>query len=126
MTDRKPPAGPKRISPRCSPPPSEGGGRARRAQRAIGDRVRGKVVSIGQEVTVLELDGGGEGTLETLELLDGAGELVAKEGDTLEARIVAMGERQGFVVLRRGAGPRRRRPRQPRRGGRHRAARRRA
>ena len=76
----------------------------RAVQRAVGDRVRGKVMSIGQEVVVLELDGGGEGTLETLELLDGAGALMAKEGDTLEARIVAMGERQGFFVLRRGAG----------------------
>ena len=79
-------------------------GRTRRVQRAVGDRVRGKVVSIGQEVAVLELEGGGEGTLETLELLDGAGALVAKQGDMLEARVVAMGERQGFFVLRRGAG----------------------
>ena len=79
-------------------------GRARPEQRKVGDRVRGKVVSIGQEVAVLELEGGGEGTLETLELLDAAGALVAKEGDTLEARVVAMGERQGFFMLRRGAG----------------------
>ena len=44
-------------------------GSARRPKLALGDRVRGKIVSIGQEVTVLELAGGGEGTLETLELL---------------------------------------------------------
>ena len=36
---------------------------------AIGDTVRGKVVSIGPEVTVVELVGGGEGTLETLQHL---------------------------------------------------------
>jgi small subunit ribosomal protein S1 len=66
--------------------------------------VRGKIVSIGQEVTVLELADGGEGTLETLELLDETGKLTAKAGDTVEARVVAMGEKQGFVALRRGSG----------------------
>jgi small subunit ribosomal protein S1 len=78
--------------------------KARRPSLAIGDRVRGKVVSIGQEVTVLELAGGGEGTLETLELLDPAGKLTVAVGDSLEARVVAHGDRPGFVSLRRGAG----------------------
>jgi small subunit ribosomal protein S1 len=78
-------------------------GRARRPRFSIGDRVRGRVVSIGQEVAVLELAGGGEGTLETLELRDEAGQLTAKVGDTLEARVVALGEKQGFVTLRRGS-----------------------
>jgi len=78
-------------------------GRARRPRFAIGDRVRGRVVSIGQEVAVLELAGGGEGTLETLELRDESGQLTAKIGDTLEARVVALGEKAGFVYLRRGA-----------------------
>src|SRR5437763_3200196 len=78
--------------------------RAQRPRFAIGDRVRGQIVSIGQEVTVLELAGGGEGTLETLELRDESGQLTVKAGDTLEARVVALGEKQGFVTLRRGAG----------------------
>jgi small subunit ribosomal protein S1 len=77
--------------------------RARRPQRAVGDRVRGTIVSIGHEVTVLELEGGGEGTLETLELRDGSGQLTVKEGDALEARVVALGDKAGFVYLRRGA-----------------------
>jgi small subunit ribosomal protein S1 len=79
-------------------------GHARRPRFAIGDRVRGKIVSIGQEVTVIELAGGGEGTLETLELRDEDGQLTVKEGDTLEARVIAHGEKQGFVTLRRGPG----------------------
>jgi small subunit ribosomal protein S1 len=74
-----------------------------RPRFALGDRVRGKVVSIGDEVTVLELAGGGEGTLETLELRDPAGQLTVKLGDTIEARVVALGEKQGFVTVRRGA-----------------------
>jgi small subunit ribosomal protein S1 len=81
-----------------------GRGRGGRAPRfAVGDKVRGKVVSIGQEVTVLELGDGGEGTLETLELRDDSGQLTVAVGDTLEARVVAQGERPGFVYLRRGA-----------------------
>ncbi len=78
-------------------------GRPRRPRLAIGDTVRGRVVSIGQEVTVVELDGGGEGTLETLELRDPQGELIVAAGETIEARVVALGEKQGFVTLRRGA-----------------------
>jgi len=77
--------------------------RARRPKVAVGDRVRGKVASIGHEVTVLELDGGGEGTLETLELRDEAGQLTVAVGDFLEARVVGLGDKAGFVWLRRGA-----------------------
>jgi small subunit ribosomal protein S1 len=76
--------------------------RPRRPRLAIGDTVRGKIVSIGPEVTVVELAGGGEGTLETLELRDDRGEFVVASGDTIEARVVALGEKQGFVSLRRG------------------------
>jgi small subunit ribosomal protein S1 len=76
--------------------------RGKRARRAVGDRVRGVVVSVGQEVTVVELEGGGEGTLETIELRDDAGALTVKAGDTLEARVVGLGDKAGFVWLRRG------------------------
>jgi small subunit ribosomal protein S1 len=77
--------------------------RGKQAKVAIGDRVRGTVASIGHEVTVLELANGGEGTLETLELLDANGKLTAAVGDVLEARVSALGEKAGFVYLRRGA-----------------------
>jgi small subunit ribosomal protein S1 len=80
------------------------GGRARRPRFALGDKVRGRVASIGQEVTVLELEGGGEGTLETLELRDEGGQLTVAVGEMVEARVVALGDKQGFVSVRRGAG----------------------
>src|SRR4051812_13663875 len=86
--------------------------RGRRPTRAVGDRVRGTVASIGHEVTVVELEGGGEGTLETLELRDQSGQLTVKAGDALEARVVGLGDKAGFVYLRRG----------PNRGGGHGAA----
>ena len=78
-------------------------GRPRRLRFAIGDTVRGKIVSIGPEVTVVELAGGGEGTLDTVELRDDQGALLVALGETIEARVVALGEKQGFVSLRRGA-----------------------
>jgi small subunit ribosomal protein S1 len=80
------------------------GKRARRPRFQIGDKIRGKVASIGQEVTVVEIDGGGEGTLETLELRDETGQLTVAVGGTVDARVVALGDKQGFVALRRGAG----------------------
>jgi len=107
MTDRKPPdnaGGTDEDFAAMFAASERAPGRARRPRLALGDRARGKIVSIGQDVTVLELDGGGEGTLETLELRDASGQLTAKAGDTVEARVVAMGERQDFYVLRRGAG----------------------
>jgi small subunit ribosomal protein S1 len=105
MTDRKPPDTSSEEDFAAMFAASErDAGHARRPRFAIGDRVRGKIVSIGQEVTVLELAGGGEGTLETLELRDEDGQLTVKEGDTLEARVIAHGEKQGFVTLRRGPG----------------------
>ena len=104
MTDRKSPDAPEEDFAAMFAASEKAAGRARRPKLAIGDRVRGKIVSIGQEVTVLELADGGEGTLETLELLDESGKLTAKAGDTVEARVVAMGEKQGFVALRRGSG----------------------
>jgi small subunit ribosomal protein S1 len=104
MTDRKPPGAADEDFAAMFAASEQADGRARRSRLAIGDRVRGKIVSVGQEVTVLDLEGGGEGTLETLELRDENGQLAAKAGDTVDARVVAMGERQGFYVLRRGAG----------------------
>jgi len=103
MTDRKPAEGEEDFAAMFAASEKQAG-RARRPQFAIGDRVRGKIVSIGQEVAVLELAGGGEGTLETLELLGADGQLTVKAGDMLEARVIALGEKQGFVALRRGAG----------------------
>src|ERR1700752_2162825 len=70
--------------------------RGRRPKVAVGDRVRGKVASIGNEVTVLEREAGGEGTLDTLELRDDAGQPAVATGDVLEARVVGLGDKAGF------------------------------
>src|SRR5262245_10704569 len=103
MTDRPRPEAPEEDFAAMFAASERATTRAQRPRFAVGDRVRGKVVSIGNEVTVLELAGGGEGTLETLELRDEAGQLTVKVGDAVDARVVALGEKQGFVTLRRGA-----------------------
>jgi small subunit ribosomal protein S1 len=104
MTDQRSPPPPDEDFAAMFAASERDGKRARRPALAIGDKVRGKVVSIGQEVAVLDLGGGGEGTLETLELRDPNGHLTVAIGDSLEARVVAHGDRPGFVSLRRGAG----------------------
>jgi small subunit ribosomal protein S1 len=104
MTDQRQPPPPDEDFAAMFAASERNGKRGRRPAFAIGDRVSGKVVSVGQEVTVLDLGGGGEGTLETLELRDPSGQLTVEVGDVLEARVVAYGDRPGFVSLRRGAG----------------------
>jgi small subunit ribosomal protein S1 len=97
-----------------SPPPEEDfaalmaeadrqGGRRRQPQRAVGDAARGRIISIGQEIAVVELDGGGEGTLEVIELRGPDGKLTAAVGATIDARVAAVGEKAGLFVLRRSA-----------------------
>jgi small subunit ribosomal protein S1 len=103
MTDRDRPQAPEEDFAAMFAASEKATARTQRPRFAIGDRVKGKIVSIGNEVTVLELAGGGEGTLETLELRDGSGQLTVKPGDTIDARVVALGQKQGFVTVRRGA-----------------------
>jgi small subunit ribosomal protein S1 len=79
------------------------GKRLGRPRFAVGDHVRGTIAFVGQEVAVVEIDGGGEGMLETAELRDDHGQMDVAAGDVVEARVVALGEKQGIVSLRRGA-----------------------
>jgi small subunit ribosomal protein S1 len=82
----------------------QGGGR-RKPGRQVGEAVRGRVVSVGQELVVLELEGGGEGTLEILEVRNADGKVTLKVGETIDARVAALGAKAGLLVLRRAGGP---------------------
>jgi small subunit ribosomal protein S1 len=69
---------------------------------ALGDLVRGKVISVGREVVFVVLsDGITEGVLDLQELRDADGKVMVKEGDELEARVAEMGDKADHVVLRR-------------------------
>jgi small subunit ribosomal protein S1 len=75
----------------------------------VGDSVRGRVTSLGQETAVVEIAGGaGDGMIGLDELRDEDGNLTVKVGDEIEARVVETMGKKGCVVLRRRwrAGPR--------------------
>ncbi|MBC8133711.1 MAG: S1 RNA-binding domain-containing protein [Deltaproteobacteria bacterium] len=83
---------------------SERGGRRGRPTRyAIGDRVKGKLLSVGRDVAVIDLEAGGEGTLDVVELRDESGQMTVQVGEIVEARVVAKGDKDGVVTLRRAA-----------------------
>jgi small subunit ribosomal protein S1 len=72
-----------------------------------GDKVRGKILSIGRDTVFVELQGQqgqqaqqAEAMLDLVELRDGAGQLTVAVGDTIDA-VVAEGTRKGGMVLLR-------------------------
>jgi len=73
-----------------------------RQQAHVGDTVRGRLTSIGQETAVIEIAGGaGDGMIGLDELRDENGTLTVKLGDEIEARVVETMGRKGCMVLRR-------------------------
>jgi small subunit ribosomal protein S1 len=71
-------------------------------QNTVGAVVRGRVLSVGREAVFVTLaDGKTEGMLELEEMRDEDGKFTVKAGDEIEARVVDVGDRPGFVVLRR-------------------------
>ena len=72
---------------------------------AVGDIVRGKVLTVGRDAVFVALsDGRTEGMLELEELRDADGRVTVKVGDEIEARVAELGDRAEVVVLRRMAG----------------------
>jgi small subunit ribosomal protein S1 len=86
---------------------SEQANKGKRRAPAVepGDRVRGKVTSIGRETVFVELaDGQGEGMLDGAELRDTDGNVSVAVGDAIEATVIETGGRGRPMVLRRGLG----------------------
>ena len=103
MTDSpKPPAPPAEDFARLFAESEQGNKQRRRGPRlAVGDRVQGRVVALGQQVAVIELPDGAEGTLDMVELRDPGGQVTVRVGDTVDARVAEVGEKAGTVTLRR-------------------------
>ena len=77
-------------------------GKRRPAPVQAGDRVRGRVTSVGRDTVFVELDDGrGEGMLDLVELRDTEGQLTIATGDAIEATVVEAGGRGEAMVLRR-------------------------
>jgi len=69
----------------------------------LGEKVAGKIIQVGPDVTFLELGSGvAEAMIETAELSDAGGEVKARVGDIVDAVVVQAGDRG--VVVSRGRG----------------------
>jgi len=79
-------------------------GTPKRTKLRPGDRVRGKIISLGGETVFLELEGGQEAMLDLVELRDGKGQLQAKVGDVIDAVVADLPRGSRMVVLRRSLG----------------------
>lgn len=66
---------------------------------AVGDKVRGVVVSIGEEFAFVDLGGKSEGRLEVSVLKDAEGHLKSAVGDTIETHVTGKDEDSGMLLL---------------------------
>lgn len=77
----------------------------RRRSVQVGERIRGKIVSIGRDAVFVSLGlDKGEATLDLVELADGDGKVTAKVGDEIEAVVASVEGRADNIVLRRAFG----------------------
>jgi small subunit ribosomal protein S1 len=77
---------------------------APRQRLVVGQLVRARVVSIGREAVVVEIEGGKtEAMLDLADLRDEGGEITVAVGAEVEARVLALGEEGGGITLRRAA-----------------------
>jgi len=70
---------------------------------AVGEKVKGKVLSIGGAAAFVDLGGKSEGMIDLAQLRDAEGNLTVNVGDTLEATVTGNDPETGSLVLRRKA-----------------------
>ncbi|CRI64865.1 RNA binding S1 domain protein [Thiocapsa sp. KS1] len=66
---------------------------------AVGDKVRGVLVSIGEEFAFVDLGGKSEGRIEVSVLKDAEGNLKSAVGDTIETHVTGKDEDSGMLLL---------------------------
>jgi small subunit ribosomal protein S1 len=74
----------------------------------VGDKVKGKILSIGPEAVFIDLGGKAEGSIEIAQVTDAEGNVTVAVGDELDATVTAIDPDSGSFVLRRkaaGRGP---------------------
>src|SRR4051794_21395107 len=77
---------------------------AKSEEPTVGQKVSGKVLSLGDEWVFLDLGTKAEGRIGAAELKDAEGNLTVKEGDTLEATVTGTDPETGALLLKRKAG----------------------
>ncbi len=77
---------------------------------AVGQKVKGRILSLGDEWIFIDLGSKSEGRIATAELKDAEGNLTVKEGDVLEATVTGTDPETGALLLRRRTGGKGKRP----------------
>jgi small subunit ribosomal protein S1 len=72
----------------------------------VGDKVSGKILSIGPEAAFVDLGGKAEGMIELAQVKDAEGQVTVQVGDNLEATVTGVDSDTGSLVLKRRAGGR--------------------
>ncbi|HZF10780.1 MAG TPA: S1 RNA-binding domain-containing protein [Thermoanaerobaculia bacterium] len=70
----------------------------------VGDKVSGKILSIGPEAAFVDLGGKAEGMIELAQIKNAEGEVTVQVGDTLEATVTGVDSDTGSLVLKRQVG----------------------
>jgi small subunit ribosomal protein S1 len=86
--------------------PETGRSKKKRKEPAVGDEVRGRIISIGRTAAFVDIGAKSDGVIELAQLRGSDGTLTVKEGDELTATVVEVGGREGGVVLKRAFGGR--------------------
>ena len=81
----------------------EQGGETAAAEPAVGTKVKGRILSIGETTAFIDLGGKSEGVIDIAQLKDAAGSLTVNVGDELEATVTGTDPDTGSLVLRRKA-----------------------
>ncbi|MCU0935603.1 MAG: 30S ribosomal protein S1 [Gammaproteobacteria bacterium] len=71
-----------------------------------GDRVRGRILSIGPERAFVDLGAKSEGVIEITDLTDADGHVTVAVGDSVDAMVLSRDDQSGTLLLGRGAGHR--------------------
>jgi small subunit ribosomal protein S1 len=77
---------------------------AKKESPAVGDKVTGTILSIGEESAFVDLGGKSEGVIPVLELRDAEGNLTVEVGGILEATVAGTDAETGALVLRKRGG----------------------
>ena len=86
--------------------PETGRSKKKRKEPAVGDEVKGRIISIGRDAAFVDLGAKSDGVIELTQLRDRDGKLTVKEGDELTATVVEVGGASGGVLLKRVLGGR--------------------
>ncbi|HVT58294.1 MAG TPA: S1 RNA-binding domain-containing protein [Thermoanaerobaculia bacterium] len=76
----------------------------KRENPALGTKVSGKVLSIGEQSVFIDLGTKSEGMIDAAQLRDAEGKLTVNVGDTVDATVTAVDPESGVLVLRKKSG----------------------